>query len=130
MNGIFRQLWIQYSDAEDANAPNLLSVGWMVCFIMKAYGHIPIIKGFSSANINQGFENSQVLNILEPLQFMQRQFQIHIHNCSKNHIEIKDTQHLIRCWVSFYYLVRHNNFCYFLFSFINSFFKILIITKS
>lgn len=36
-------------DAEDANAPNRRNIGWMVRFVMNAYGYTPI-KEFSDAN--------------------------------------------------------------------------------
>lgn len=45
-------------DAEDANAPNRRNIGWMVRFVMKAYGYTPIAKGFSDTN--DGLERTRI----------------------------------------------------------------------
>ena len=45
-------------DAEDSNAPNRRNVGWMVRYIMRAYGYTPIAKGFPDANDN--FERTRI----------------------------------------------------------------------
>lgn len=45
-------------DAENANAPNRRNIGWMVRFVMKAYGYTPIAKGFPEAN--DSFERTRI----------------------------------------------------------------------
>ena len=37
-------------NAADSNAPNRRNIGWMVRFVMKAYGYTPISKGFPDSN--------------------------------------------------------------------------------
>ena len=39
-------------NAPNANAPNRRNVGWMVRFVMKAYGYTPIASGFPEKNDN------------------------------------------------------------------------------
>lgn len=45
-------------DAENANAPNRRNIGWMVRFVMRAYGYTPIAKGLPNAN--DSFERTRI----------------------------------------------------------------------
>lgn len=58
LTGVVKELEAQFGscrlfplnyDAEDANAPNRRNVGWMVRFIMKAYGYTPVASGLPDA---------------------------------------------------------------------------------
>lgn len=59
LTGVVKELEDKFADcklfplnhnAEDCNAPNRRNIGWMVRFVMKAYGYTPIAKGFPDAN--------------------------------------------------------------------------------
>lgn len=67
LTGVVKELEAKFANCQsfplnhsavDSNAPNRRNIGWMVRFVMKAYGYTPIAKGLPDGN--DGIERTRI----------------------------------------------------------------------